>query len=102
VIDQEAKLLEEMERGRQAQDLLEHPLLMEAFETIRESYVKGWETSSARDVEGREKIWTYLKQLDQLKAHLTTVLQTGSMAREQRSRMERVKDGLRSMVTWQQ
>jgi hypothetical protein len=98
MIDPEQKLLQEMDRGQQARDLLEHPLMQEAFSTIRETYLAQWESSPARDSEGREKIWTYLKQLETVKAHLSTVLETGRMATEQRSLMERMKAGLRSRV----
>lgn len=102
--DPEMQLLNEMDRGQQAKDLLEHPLMLEAFETIRQTYLTQWENSPARDVEGREKIWTYLKQLDSLKAHLTSVIQTGLMAKEQYSLMERMKEGMkagaRSVANW--
>lgn len=96
--DPEQKLLQEMQRGQQAKGLLEHPLLLEAFSTIRETYLMQWESSPARDTEGREKIWTYLRQLEALRAHLTTVLQTGQMAEQQRSLMERMKSGVRSLI----
>jgi hypothetical protein len=97
-VDPEMQLLKEMDRGQQALDLISHPLMAEAFESIRQSYLTQWENSPARDTEGREKIWTYLKQLDALKAHLTTVMQTGKMAQEQRSLMERMKAGARSLM----
>jgi hypothetical protein len=98
MIDQEQKLLQELERGQQATELMEHPLMLEAFSTIRESYLTQWENSPARDTEGREKIWTYLKQLETLRSQMTTVMQTGRMAQEQRSLMERMKAGARSLT----
>lgn len=94
----EGKLVQEIDRGRQAQELLEHELMQEAFKTIRETYLSQWEASPARDTEGRERIWTYLKQLEQLKAHLQSVLETGKMATQQRSIMERMKTGVRSLL----
>lgn len=90
-----------MERGRQANDLLEHPLLKESFELIRTRYLSEWENSPARDSVGREKIWTYLKQLDAVKAHLTEVVTTGQMAQmeqEERSLAQRLKDGIDSFL----
>jgi hypothetical protein len=98
---QDPKLRSEVERGRQANELLENPLIKEAFETIRSRYMSEWENSPARDSAGREKIWTYLKQLEAVKAHLSEVVTTGKMAQmeqEQRSLVERLKDGIDSFV----
>lgn len=91
------KLLVEMDRATQAQDLMDHPLLKEAFETMRTRYLTEWESSPARDSEGREKIWTYLKQLETVKSHLLEVIQTGKMAQVelgQRSLLQKARDGL--------
>lgn len=98
VNDSSDQLLKEMDRGQQARDLLEHPLMQEAFSTIRESYLTQWKNSPARDADGREKIWAYLKQLDLIEAHLTTTLETGKMAQHQIGLMERMKRGVRSLV----
>jgi hypothetical protein len=99
--DSNPQLRGEVERGRQATDLLEHPLMAEAFEAIRQRYLSEWENSPARDSQGREKIWTYLKQLEAVKAHLTEVVTTGKMAQmeqEERSLAKRLKDGIDSFL----
>lgn len=96
---QDPKLRSEVERGRQATDLLEHPLMQEAFSLIEERYLTEWRNSPARDSAGREKIWTYLKQLEAVKAHLIEVMQTGKMAQmeqEERSLAQKLRDGIDS------
>lgn len=70
----------EVRRGEEARQLLEHPLLVEAFESIEKEVTEQWQNSPARDVEGREKLWLTLKLLHRLKGQLTQVVETGKVA----------------------
>lgn len=94
------KLLAEQERGRQAAELLEHPLMKEAFSTIRQEFTQAWQNSPARDQEGREKLWQLLKLTDRLESFLTETVTTGKMAtmqiEEAKTLAQRMKDGLSS------
>lgn len=74
------ELEDEAARGEHAARLLSDPLLVEAFETIAERYEEAWKTSPARDVEGRERLWVMLKCLEQVKGHITSVVERGQMA----------------------
>lgn len=94
------KLLAEQERGRQAAELLEHPLMKEAFSTIRQEFTQAWQNSPARDQEAREKLWQLLKLTDRLESFLTETVTTGKMAtmqiEEAKTLAQRMKDGLSS------
>lgn len=94
-MDEEQKLLLEMERARQAQDLMEHPLFIEAREAYRSRLMAEWEASPARDSEGRERLWLMLKTLSAVEGHLSELMQTGKLAKVQleqkRGLMERMK-----------
>lgn len=71
----------EIARGERANQLLSDPLLSEAFEIVEQELVNQWQNSPARDAEGREKLFLTLKCLHRAKAHLTSVLETGVMAK---------------------
>ena len=73
-------------RGEQARLLLADPLLAEAFDTIGNELRHAWETSPARDVDGRETLWLSLKLLGQVRQHLISVVETGQMAQHDLSR----------------
>jgi hypothetical protein len=78
---------------------MEHPLLSEAFATLKAQYVSAWESSPARDIQGREELWRLLKSLSAVEGHLKTVVETGKMARlqmVQQSALQRMKDGVTS------
>ena len=75
MIDHEAEIL----RGRQAAELLEHPLLVEAFAALEKEVLDAWKASPARDAEGREKLWLMLHLSQKVKGHLETVVVTGKM-----------------------
>jgi hypothetical protein len=90
---------QEISRGQQAAELMEHPLLSEAFATLKAQYVSAWESSPARDIQGREELWRLLKSLSAVEGHLKTVVETGKMARlqmVQQSALQRMKDGVTS------
>jgi len=70
-------------RGRQAQELLEHPLLIEAFEALESEVLSAWKASPARDVEGREKLWLMLSLCEKVKNQITSVVNTGKIAQKE-------------------
>lgn len=71
----------EVQRGHQAQAILEDALYIEAFETVRAEIEHQWRNSPARDAEGREKLWLSSKILDRLEQHLRSVMDSGKMAK---------------------
>jgi len=82
-------------RGDRAVQLLENELLVEAFNTLEETYTQQWKDSPARDTEGREKIFLAIHQLHQVKTHLESVVVTGQM--EKATLAERAKGKISQM-----
>lgn len=89
--DEESKLRAEASRGQQAKELMEHPLMVEALQIIRSNLTQAWETSPARDDEGREKLWMMQHLLKGVEGHLKQVLETGTMASLQLSNWQKLK-----------
>lgn len=85
-------------RGEEARQLLEHPLLAEAFQTIRNEVTEQWQSSPARDVEGREKLWLTLRLLNRLEGQLQSAVETGKVARA--TLLQRAKQAATSMMSW--
>lgn len=94
-----ATLEEQIYEGNRARECLENEAFNWAFEGIKQELTNAWQTSPARDAEGREKIFLTLKLLDRLKAALTTSLESGELAESnriyQQTLMERAKESLR-------
>ena len=88
--------LAEVSRARQAQEVANNPLFKEAFSSLRDSLLREWESSPARDTEGRERLWLAVNLLGKVQAHLSETMRTGQMAsmqlQEQRSRWQSLKD----------
>ena len=68
-------------RGERARQLLEEPLLVEAFALIEQEYTKAWQDSPARDNEARELLYLSLKNLRKVQGHLLQVMDSGKMAK---------------------
>jgi hypothetical protein len=71
----------EIMRGERARQLLDEPLIVEAFALIEQEYTQAWRDSPARDTEARELLFLSLKNLAKVKAHLTHVMESGQIAK---------------------
>jgi|TARA_R110002051_G_scaffold21459_2_gene56971 hypothetical protein len=74
----------DQQREEQAKRLLNEPLLVEAFTELKTSLKNTWEFSSVGDIEAREQVWLSLRLLERIRLHLTSIVETGEMARIQK------------------
>jgi hypothetical protein len=65
-----------------ARGLLNNELFIESFETLEQNIKDSWFNTSVRDSEAREHLWLSLRLLGQLRLHLTSILETGEMAKK--------------------
>lgn len=72
---------QENARGAKAKELLDEPLVAEAFSVVESEILRAWEDSPARDSEGREKLYQMLMLTRKVKRHFESVVMTGEMAR---------------------
>jgi hypothetical protein len=72
------------QREEQAKRLLNEPLFVEAFEELEKNLKNTWEYSSVGDIEAREQVWLSLRLLERVRLHLTSIIETGEMARIQK------------------
>lgn len=88
--------------GDRAKEVLENEAFSAAFVAIEQEVIKEWTNSPARDVEGREKLWQYLRLLQKLKTQLQSTMETGTLAKldlqHKQSMADRVKAGLNSWL----
>jgi hypothetical protein len=72
---------EESIRADRAKELLENPLVIEAFETIEREITQALMDSPARDTEGREKLYLMNQLLKRVKKHFESTVNTGYLAK---------------------
>ena len=83
---------EEIIRAGKAKEILQAELFKEAFQTIEAALLAGIRASAFTDEKLREKLAQRYAALHDIRAALQSVIETGEMAREQLSLMERVKN----------
>jgi len=97
--DDDTKLRREVQRGADAQALLDNPLLSEALAAFEQEITDQWKKSPLRDVEGREKLRLMLEASAKFSAYLLTTANTGKLAvesiRQKRTVAQRVSDWMR-------
>ena len=67
------------QREQRAKNLLDNPLLKEAFDVLREDLMTRWESSGSTELEARESIWLAMRLLDRLHGHINSIVETGHM-----------------------
>lgn len=79
--EQESKLREELERGQQAKQLLEHPMLVNALAQLEKDTVRRLKEAPVRDREGQHELVLMLKVADKFKSDLKNHVKTGELAK---------------------
>jgi hypothetical protein len=68
-------------REEQAKRLLDDSLFVESFDVLEKELMALWETTGAHDVDQRESFWLAMRLLVRIKAHITSIVETGHMAK---------------------
>ena len=68
-------------REEHANRILTDPLYQEAFDIIKQDLMNRWEHSGSTELEARESIWLAMRLLDRIQGHLTSIIETGHMAK---------------------
>ena len=69
------------EKERRARDLVNDPLLKEAFDVLKEDLMNRWNHSGSTDLQARESIWLAMRLLDRIHGHINSIVETGHMAK---------------------
>lgn len=84
----EFKLTRELDRGNKAKEILENELFQEAWLTVETALIQKWRECPIRDKEGQHELKLMLKLLDDVKANVVHVLESGKLAE---SRLQELK-----------
>ena len=71
--------MDQEQRERRAQALIDDELLNEAFDALKEDLMSRWSNSGSTDLEARESIWLAMRLLDRIRSHLISIIETGQM-----------------------
>lgn len=74
------KTEKQIQQGQKAKQLLDDPLLKEAFEYLTEQYKTEIFNTSYNDHDQRQVLWMAYNMLDKIKGHLVSVMETGKLA----------------------
>jgi len=69
------------QREARAKRLLDDPLFVESFDVLEKELMALWENTGAHDVDQREYFWLAMRLLVRIKAHITSIVETGHMAK---------------------
>ena len=70
-----------MNREAEAKRLLENELFVEAFDTLEKELLLSWSRTGSNDVSQRESCWLATRLLERIKAHITSIVETGHMSK---------------------
>lgn len=81
-------------RGSQAQALLENSLLQEALSALEQAYTAAWR--AGRTLEAREDCHRYIKLIEKLKSDIQSIANTGALEQARINQLE----GQRGKIAW--
>lgn len=87
----------DVQRAREAKEVLENHLVQDAFKTIRETLLAKWEASKANDKDGREEAWKMLHAMNEFKRYFESIIQTGKVAEHELTRLEKMQQRVSSI-----
>ena len=70
------------QRESRAKSLLSDELFNEAFNMLEQDIKDTWYRTSLGDTEAREQAWLSLRLLERIRLHLTSIVETGEMAKK--------------------
>ena len=73
--------MDNSEREIRAKNLLQNELFNEAFEVLKKELLGQWEQSGSQHTDQRESIWLAIRLLEKIKGHITSIVETGHMAK---------------------
>ena len=73
--------MDQEQRERRAQSLIDDELLKESFDVLKEDLMNRWSSSGSTDLEARESIWLAMRLLDRIHGHINSIVETGHMAK---------------------
>jgi hypothetical protein len=95
------RVIAEIARADRAKMILEDPMVVEALTAMRDHIMQAWQESPARDKEGREELFRYIKVIGQFESVFRTHIETGALAahqlrteKERNSVLARLRDKL--------
>ena len=74
--------MDKEQREAKAKSLLSDELFNEAFDTLSKDIMDAWDHTGIHDTEARENLWLSLRLLERIRLHLTSIVDTGDMARK--------------------
>ena len=101
-LEQEQKLLKEVDAVVNADRLLNDEVFVGAVDSVRTAIYEAWSKSPVRDMEGQHELRLLLKLLDDLTGHIGSAAKDGRFAaetlRQGRKFAQRVKDSAREFT----
>lgn len=82
---------DEIRRAGRSKEVLENEIFKEAFDTVEQALLAGIRAAAFTDDKLREKLAQRYAALHDIRFALVSVMETGEMAREQMSLMQRAK-----------
>lgn len=73
-------------RSRDAQQLLENPLLAEILDQVREEAIQAWIGTGLADVQKREMAWTLVKAQGRIREVIQTAIDDGLISASRAAR----------------
>ncbi|WP_157900149.1 hypothetical protein [Rhodoferax koreensis] len=85
-------------QASRAKEVLDNEVYQQAFTDYKTEIIKQWETSPARDEDGRQRLWLMLATLNKVQSMLQTTMETGKLAAQELEHKKSIADRLKESL----
>jgi hypothetical protein len=87
-VDAEDRIETKIKRWHDAAQLLENPLLNEAFDALTAAYIEQWKLTRFNDTDGRDRLWQAVNCIGKVRDHFRLMCEDGKIAQAQLNDMQ--------------
>ena len=93
---------EALKRSRDAERLMNDPMLKDALNIIERDLTEAWHACPVRDVEGREVLWRMAVTARKFRDILKGTMESGKLAADQIQQKQSFIDRAKNVANWRQ
>lgn len=91
------KLEHDMQRGEEALRILNSPVFADAFDQVRQAYLRTWEALPTADTEDAQDVHRRIKALADVRKQLEAIVSGGKLAAKTLTKRERIANAARRL-----
>ena len=94
-VEQISKANKDLNRAELSRQIMENPIFIEAMIAIKGQLVEKFQTTTFKERDERDEVWRKMQTVSYIESYLQEVMETGELAIETLSMLDKLKKSIR-------